>query len=651
MKSMHTLLDEAEKNWREEVRKDYPLRADTPVVRKKEGDNKDWSFSTDLKKIYATISRDEALQKNFKTVVSKYWDGTPEELARATLHYLLYHELFHPLEAPFSITGPDNDNKKIHQAIRKGILKAELKLRPLEQIVKVHASQNGVKDFILDNRFYLENLEKKYVQTDIVPTWDVLELQEAEPKTNFYTITRLLYGVLYGPEKTHPFFKKKAGRTGTKIAEQALSALIQEKVALPKRKAKLVTKIKSALGILKEKPNVEEYVQKIRTVFSGEDRYKGIERFMTLLGPYVEQGMPQARPDLAEEAGASPQNILQDLLDDMTPQEQQNFVQGLNQEGQETLDQTANQMNTETVQDNTPSRNQMQHLDLLASHEFYKRNHPEVKIRGEKKTGESVVVGKKEYWALKKSSILTEDQLSKINLNRIETLQRKSRLPWLIHLGNGTYKLDEYDIKEKTVKDLVYKDLDLDVPEVVEFYLDSSGSMFRGTAGTYHVNDGTSWDMLSYVLYGFTDGLLQAGQRLQKKTKLRFHNFADQQISSQLVTAEHFWQGDIETLKTIFKPENGYNVEDLDIAHYADRQRRTYVIVTDGNLVLDGRTAREAEKMRQIAKQPHTNVALFEIGGTYSLGKAIQKDPNISYYQVHDKQEMLQAGLEVLLTK
>ena len=210
MKSKHTLLDEAEKNWREEVHKDYPLRADTPVIRKKEGDDKDWSFSTDLKKIYATITRDEVLQKNFKTIVAKYWNGTPEELARATLHYLLYHELFHPLEAPFSITGPDNDNKKIHQAIRNGILKAELKLRPLEQIIKVHASQNGVKDFILDNRFYLENLEKKYVQTDIVPTWDVLELQEAEPKTNFYTITRLLYGVLYGPEKTHPFFKKKA---------------------------------------------------------------------------------------------------------------------------------------------------------------------------------------------------------------------------------------------------------------------------------------------------------------------------------------------------------------------------------------------------------------------------------------------------------
>ena len=34
MKSVHLLLDEAERAWREDVRRDFPLRSDTPVIKK-----------------------------------------------------------------------------------------------------------------------------------------------------------------------------------------------------------------------------------------------------------------------------------------------------------------------------------------------------------------------------------------------------------------------------------------------------------------------------------------------------------------------------------------------------------------------------------------------------------------------------------------
>ena len=106
---MHLLLDEAERAWREDVRRDFPLRSDTPVIKKASAKGRDWTFSTDLRKIFADISGDESLQKKFETIVAKYWDGSPEELARETLHYLLHHELYHPLEAPFSVAGKDND--------------------------------------------------------------------------------------------------------------------------------------------------------------------------------------------------------------------------------------------------------------------------------------------------------------------------------------------------------------------------------------------------------------------------------------------------------------------------------------------------------------------------------------------------------------
>jgi hypothetical protein len=269
MKSMNLLLNEAERDWRDEVRRDFPLRSDTSVVKRNSQNGRDWLFATDLKKIYADLSNDIGLQKKFQDVVTKYWDGNPEELAKETLHYLLHHELYHPIEAPFSVTGEGNDNKRIHQSIRRGVLKAEPSLSALEQVTKVQASQNGVKDFILDNRFALDNQEKGYVRGDIIPTWDLLELQDTPSKTNFYTATRFLYGAMYGPESTHEFFAGKSGKDGVEVAEKALSALTKKPVQLPRPKD-LVGKAKSLLSGNAEQDTAERmqrYMKDVREIF------------------------------------------------------------------------------------------------------------------------------------------------------------------------------------------------------------------------------------------------------------------------------------------------------------------------------------------------------------------------------------------------
>jgi len=648
---MHRLLDEAEKNWREDVRRDFPLRSDTAVVRNTKPNGRDWTFSTDLKKVNAHIANDESLQKKFETVVAKYWKGNPEELARDVLRYLLHHELYHAIEAPFSVSGDPNDNKEIHQAIRRGVIKAEPSLKPLEQVVKVHASQNGVKDFILDNRFAVDNQKQEYVREDIIPVWDVLELDGKNGKTNFYTITRFLYGALYGPESTHQFFGEKTGKKGVETAEKALSAVTRSSARLPKYNS-LVDKVKKIFSENSEdaQEHVKDYVRELREVFAGEDRYKGIERLMEVLGPYVEKDMPQGRKDMQEqETGSSPQNILQDLLDDMTPQEQAEFVEGLaGEEGEESEQFSEGEANS--VTDYEKADQEFNNLDVFSLHEYYKRNHPQVRIIGGKQVGESVVVGKRPYWDLKKSTVLTQDQLSRVNLGRIDILQRRTRLPWLIDLGNGTFRLNEYELKERDIKDIVYTDKEIDVPDATEFYLDSSGSMYRNAAN-FGFNDGSSWDMLSHVMYGFTDALRQGGKAVGKQPKMRIHNFADSQKDSDEIPVEEFWRGNPNALRVLFKPENGYNVEDLDIIPYADGKKRAYVVVTDGNLVLQGRTEREARKMKQLAKYPNTDVLLFEIGGTYDLGNAVKSDSNIVYHQVHDKDKMLHVGLEVLLSK
>jgi len=49
MNSMHLLLNQAEREWRGEVHRDFPLRSDTPIIRKSKANGRDWEFSTDLK--------------------------------------------------------------------------------------------------------------------------------------------------------------------------------------------------------------------------------------------------------------------------------------------------------------------------------------------------------------------------------------------------------------------------------------------------------------------------------------------------------------------------------------------------------------------------------------------------------------------------
>ena len=245
-------------------------------------------------------------------------------------------------------------------------------------------------------------------------------------------------------------------------------------------------------------------------------------------------------------------------------------------------------------------------------------------------------------------SAITEDQLGKLNLGQMTRFQRKTRLPMLVSLDNGLYRVNEYELKESTLKGIAYSDALIDTPDVVEFYLDSSGSMNWGTSG---FNDGSRWDMLCNVLYGFADALHQ-GSKISKKTcYMRIHNFAEEQVDSKLEPVEKFLEGDLDMITKLFKPDNKYGYENLDIMPKNDNLKRAYVVVTDGDLGIEGRAERESAKMKMLARHPTNSAILFEIGGTYGLGNAVKNDANIHYSPVYDKNKMLSDGLSVLLSK
>ncbi len=617
MRNLHELLSKAEREWREYLYKNAPIWHDISVIKEDGVISEDWKFYTNLKEIYAIINNEKALKEKFNKT-GKYWHKNPELNAKDTFVYLLFHELYHLIEAPRSVKGKNNDLKLIHQAIRRGILKAEPGLSPLEQILKIKAASNGVTDFIVDNRFYVDNKEKKYVLDSIITLFDYFELKDKNTSTDFFTITRYMYSYLYGPKELKEYFKEKAGKKGEEIAMKALKALLKKDI---------------------KKINEKECARKIRNIFASEDRYEGIVRLMSVLGPYIKNDTSQrGRTDI--KCNTNPNNILQDILDGMNNEEQTQFLNDLIKEFNEGI--------SDSIRDIIKSNEDFNNLDLYAIHEFYKKNHTHVEVKGGKKSGEKIDVGKRMIWKLKNRKIITRDELTTLNLKKIADFQKRTGLPMLVQLNEHYYILNDYELKESLIKDVIYKDDRLKVPDIVELYLDSSGSMYNGTTKN-GFNDGSRWDMLSHVLYGFVDALIQAEEELNKKCYIRIHNFADQQLDSKMISVRDFWKGDQKVLKILFKPENGYSVENLNIKNFNDGKERVYVVVTDGNLVISGRTERESKKMKEIAKKKSNSVVLFEIGGTYSLGNAIKNDKNIEYVKVHNKEDMLKKGLEVLI--
>jgi len=598
MRSLHELLDEAEKRWRAQINRDFPLRAQTPVIKDRPTNSK-WDFRTDMSQIFATINKDDVLRKEFEEVITKYWQGSPDDLAIETLHYILYHELYHPLEAPFSIRGENNDNKRTHQAIRRGLIKAQPELTPQEQLDKLVNVTNLMQDFILDNRVYLENLVRNYFRKDIVPSGRMINLIDVPVLTTAGTITMYLYSLLYGTN-TNPFFAEHAQEEGQKVAMKALEALLNEtpKTSTPEE--------------------IQDCAKNVRQIFT-QDRYAGIERFISVIAPYIFTGQnTDTQMDSPVEI-VNGDNILDDLLDDMTPEEQDILLKKLQVK--------------ESPRELT--------IPTEVSHEYYKRNHPKVSIVGGSKVGETQIVGKRKKWHPVGSRIISKEDLGKYNLENIARFQRKTRLPMLVQLPNGLYRINDYEIREQDIKDVVYVDSKIDIPDMVEFYLDRSGSMHPRLG----IGSGSRWDMLSSATYGFIDALCQGSVELKKRCLARFHVFAMETRTSEVIDVLDFWRGNKPAMDAIFSPCDERSTN-LDINIDANNLRRTYLIATDGEI---NDTQREADKMRKLAR--NSTVILFEIGGCYSLGKAVMNEPNIHYYPVHDKQRLFQEGLKVLLSK
>ncbi|NJO07591.1 MAG: hypothetical protein HC876_19900, partial [Chloroflexaceae bacterium] len=286
------------------------------------------------------------------------------------------------------------------------------------------------------------------------------------------------------------------------------------------------------------------------------------------------------------------------------------------------------------------------HLDILALHEKNKLQRPHTVLLGGSLHGLRSTRGRRYAWKHTGQQLITACALTQHQPHARAHLQKATQLPWIVRHAPTQYLLNTYEITTSTVPHTVHTDLTYTLPDTLDLYIDSSGSMHSNLDASPGL---TRFDLVCKLIYGIIGALRHASARTGKAPELRLHNFADRQVSSPPFTPEHFWTGHLPLLTTLYAPNNGQATENLDIHMHNDTRTRAYLIITDGDLVIPGRTEREANKMRSLAQRRNNRVMLFEIGGTYSLGKAMANERNITYHTAHATEIALKTGLEVLL--
>ncbi|MHA1983493.1 MAG: hypothetical protein ACW967_03985 [Candidatus Hodarchaeales archaeon] len=630
---MDEFLRSVELQWRQSLKQVYPLYWKIPLEWNLEKDIKSlWSVEANSKKMtFQLIMNKRKIQKELRKLF-KFIPQHNDNFFEDHFQYLLFHHFFHIIEAPFSDIGEFNDNELIHKAIWDGIITAEPDLSKYEVLEKVSLSHSIVKDFIIDNRLYLENLEFNWFTNDILlaPYYNYL-IKYKSRKINFFLIISFINVILYGSKGLIQYLEHNFLPEVSRIADKVLIRLLgSHQSILISGEKELGNKIVPRLI----KTNRMQFVKKIRNVFQGDSRYSSIKTIVSILGPTIDETLET----ISKHSSVSFAGILTDVFDQFSSEEQTSFVR-------EILDK----------KQLIPKFNIIDgvSLKLRALHEYYLRNNPEVEIKGDLGIERTVYHPENSVIRLKKAQITHGSSTNHFDLARIDAFQKTYGIPMLISLEDDLFLLNEYELRYKKRQNIKYKIRSgdkLQVPDVLELYLDKTGSMFlEKDKNNQGWNDGSRYDNSVSVLYGFITALDDEAKRQHKTCYVRFHSFSETQVSSPLLSLGEFLEGDQSTLKVIFNPENGYDYENLNLELFNDGLKRVYVIITDGDLVIEGRTEREAKKMQQIAKNPLNKLVLFEMEQQFSLGLAVQHNPQIISHSVKNKESMFQQGISIIL--
>ncbi len=551
-----------------------------------------------------------------------------DEVIRSFYYFELYKNFFKRLESPFS----PMDRKFIHKAIYEGLVQNDPELEPYQALKKIELLSEVVKDFIAINRMYVENEEKEFFLKDIINFQYNILLDKSLPSLNIFTVVWYLTTVLYSSKVALMLLEKKLHEDVYGVTELALKKLLNRKlnIELPSRLNNYLNNDE------KQFRDIHKLAIEVRRMFERQsDRYGAITRFVTVLDRYIDFSLIYSpyKPTYSKD------ELMIDLMDTFTIDEQSQFVKGL-----------LNQANIEATEGTSSGIS----FELKAMHEFYKRNHPSLHLLGDSGVSKNILQKGNYRVKIKKVTRISEHDIeNKLDLGRILSFQTTFGVPVLVPIDDEDYFYYEYKILYHNRRKVRYRRFSkfFTIPDVLEIYIDNTGSMFWEEDENYNgFNDGSRRDMSLSVIYAFIEELYKESTKQHKKVFLRFHSFSEQQINSDLVLIDDFVTGNSSTIKTLFNPNNGHHFENLDVEiPENDEQKRVIIVITDGDLVLEGRTEREASKLALLAKNPLTQVILFEMEQHFSLGKAVSGNKKIYSYSVKDKDQMFYQGIDVIL--
>lgn len=628
--SLEDFVASVEHKWRDNLRRTYPLYRKTPV---------EWHFNKDQRLLWDSHFQDNALvvqvlahkRKTNKKVkkVAKLLKIDSRQVIHDYFMFHLFAAFYRKIEAPFSTKGERCDRNLIHKAIWDGVGRADPDLSVIEQLQRVALLQLFIKDLISNNRLFLENEEHAWFNQDLLFA-PYLELLEEAPKdVNILTVMAYLVGGLHGPLKFLRELEVRYSYALPEIAGEILNYFLESGI----RYQYPMEENDYLRSDDKYSRNLRQAPKAIRKVFEGKGRYEGIERLSYALNPYIEEAWVKFS-DLTDVAL---EQVVMDLFALFSPNERSGFVRG--------------------ILDKTLIRKEQEPTDLLelqTLHEFYRKNHPVMVLRGEKEYEQNVLFSENHELRLSRHRIIGDNDIKDLDLAGIYNFQQTHGVPVLIPLPTGGYILNQYEFVFRRKRSASYNRLitDVEIPQVLELYIDKTGSMFfEEDQDNVGFNDGSRRDISISVTYAFIFALYEESLKQSRTCYVRFHSFAETQVSSPLITLQEFVNGDPRILRVIFRPDNGYEYENLNLSYFNDGMKRVYIVVTDGDLVIKGRTEREAKKMKYIARKPHNQLVLFEMESEYSLGRAVKGDEYIIAHRVYDKETMFYRGLEVILPR
>lgn len=551
-----------------------------------------------------------------------------DEVIRSFYYFELYKNFYKRLESPFSA----KDRKSIHKAIYDGLVQNDPDLLPGQALSRIEILSEVIKEFIALNRMFIENEDREDFLNEILNFQYQLILDKSTPSVNIFTVIFYLSTVLYSSKVSLLLLEKYLLEDNYGVTELALKKLLNRKLNID-----LPSKLNNYLdNDEKELRAIHKMGFEVRRMFERlPDRYQAISRFVTVLDRYIDFSLIYYpyKPTYSKD------ELLIDLFDTFTIDEQSQFVKGI--------------LNQENVQTTVGPSSGIS-FESKAMHEFYKRNHPSLHLLGDSGVSKNLLQKGNYRVKIKKVTRISEHEIeNKLDLSRILSFQTTFGVPVLVPIDDEDYFYYEYKILYHDKRKVRYRRYSkfFTIPDILEIYIDNTGSMYWAEDEDYvGFNDGSRRDMSLSVIYAFVMELYQEATKQNKKVYLRFHSFSEEQVSSELVLIDDFVTGNSSTLRALFNPNNGHHFENLDIEiPDFDKQKRVIIVITDGDLVLDGRTEREAEKMATLVSNPLTQVILFEMEQHFSLGKAVASNKKIHSYSVKEKDRMFYQGIDVIM--